>query len=109
MTEKNAHPDHEVSAPPIYGSVWRKTVTRNGRQEVDYSVRLQKRYKNEVTGQWCSTSYLRLFDLPKVILVASRIFESIVLREPAQRGSHEAGDAQTRQSPKPLAPEARSP
>jgi len=46
-----------------------------------YSIRIQKRYRDDRDGQWKTTSYLRPDELPKLALVVSKAYEFLTLRE----------------------------
>ena len=92
MSQKNQTPSLEVRAGPIVGTVWPKEITHNGGKWVEYSIRIQKRYKDQRSGEWKSTTYFRPEDMPKLTLVASRIFEHVTLRE--IRSSNGNGNAQ---------------
>lgn len=88
MTMRNAEqPIFEYRAGAISGAVWGKTSTLDGRPVVQHSVRIEKRYRDERSGAWKSTGYLRPDDLPKLALVANKIFEHLVLRAPEDSGA----------------------
>ena len=82
MIEQNKdRPIKDFRAGNIQASVWRNEVNnKDGRTEVRYSVRIQKRFKNK-EGEYENTNYLFQDDLPKIILVAQKSFEFITLRE----------------------------
>lgn len=85
-TRNSEQPIFEVRAGGISGAVWGKTATLDGRPVVQHSVRIEKRYRDERTGEWKSTGYLRPDDLPKLVLVANKLFEHLTLKgqpEPA--------------------------
>jgi len=46
-----------------------------------FSVRIQKRYRDEKSGQWKTTTYLRPDELPKLALVATKAYEYLMLRQ----------------------------
>ena len=46
-----------------------------------YSIRVQKRYRDDKDGQWKTTTYFRPDELPKLGLVVSRAYEFLTLRE----------------------------
>lgn len=73
-------PVHEVRAGAISGAVWSKTSTLDGRPVLQHSIRIEKRYRDERTGEWRSTGYMRPDDLPRLVLVANRLFEYLTLR-----------------------------
>ncbi len=85
--QKPEAPEKEYRAGTICAAVWRKEVTHQGRKWVEYSVRIQKRYKDERSGEWKTTTYFRPDDLPKLMLVTSKAYEHVALKE--LEGGHE--------------------
>lgn len=81
MTQQTQTPSHELRAGPIHGAVWPKEVTHNGRKWVEHAIRIQKRYKDERTGEWKTTTYFRPEDMPKLALVATKMYEFVTLKE----------------------------
>ena len=79
--QERQQPIKELRAGTISASVWAKTAVLDGRNVAKHSVRIQKRYRDERTGEWKTTSYFRPEDLPKLVLVASKVFEDLTLRE----------------------------
>ncbi|GMU82396.1 MAG: hypothetical protein AMXMBFR47_22670 [Planctomycetota bacterium] len=73
-------PIHEVRAGAISGAVWGKSTTLNGRPVVQHTIRIEKRYRDERSGEWKTTGYLRPDDLPKLALVASKLYEYLTLQ-----------------------------
>lgn len=91
MTTKNSdQPIHEVRAGAISGAVWGKSTTLDGRPVVQHSIRIEKRYRDERTGEWKSTGYLRPDDLPKLALVAEKLYEYLTLRTPEEASANAA-------------------
>lgn len=81
MSSKNGEqPILEVRAGGINGAVWGNSTTLDGRPVVQHSIRIEKRYRDEKTGEWKTTGYLRPDDLPKLALVATKLFEHLTLR-----------------------------
>lgn len=78
--QANRKPTREFRAGTIIASVWETAPLTSGRNATKYDVRIQKRYRDERSGQWKSTSYFRPEDLPKLALVASKVFEELTLR-----------------------------
>jgi len=76
----NNHPTKEFRAGTIVAAVWETQTTVNGRSVPQHSIRIQKRYKDERTGEWKTTTYFRPDDLPKLILVANKVYEDVMLR-----------------------------
>ena len=81
MSEQNQKPAREFRAGTILAAVWPKEVTHNGRKWVEHSIRIQKRYKDERSGEWKTTTYFRPDDLPKLALVAGRAYEQVTLSQ----------------------------
>lgn len=81
-TKTNDRPIYEVRAGGISGAVWGKSSTLDGRPVTQHTIRIEKRYRDERTGEWKNTGYLRPDDLPKLALVATKIFEHLSLRVP---------------------------
>ena len=73
-------PAHEFQVGPLFAAVWMNTRKTTQGESVVHSVRIQKRYRDDRSGQWKSTSYLRPEDLPKLALLATRVYEHIYLR-----------------------------
>jgi len=74
-------PIKEFRAGTIVATVWTDGAPTSGRQSPSYSIRIQKRYRDDRDGQWKTTSYLRPDELPKLALVVSRAYEFLILRE----------------------------
>ena len=82
MTQKkNNRPQIEFRAGGITGAVWTETAVVDGRVVPQHSIRIEKRYRDARTGEWKATGYLRTEDLPRVGLIASKLFEHLTLRE----------------------------
>ena len=74
-------PSAEFRAGGIVAIIWTKAITVDGRAVTQHSIRIQKRYRDDRTGEWKTTSYLRPDELPKLSLVAAKAYEHIVLRQ----------------------------
>ena len=82
MSEQARQPPiKEFRAGSIHAAVWRKQVTHNGRKWDDHTIRIQRRYKDQRSGQWCTTTYFRVDDLARLQLVVAKVFEYVALRE----------------------------
>lgn len=81
MTQQNQTPERELRAGTICASIWRKELSHGGRKWQEYSIRVQKRYKDERSGEWKTTTYFRPEDLPKLVLVANKAYEYASLKE----------------------------
>ena len=78
---ESSPPMKEFRAGTIVAAIWAESTPTNGRAVPSYSVRIQKRYRDDRDGQWKTTSYLRPDELPKLALVVSKTFEFLTLRE----------------------------
>jgi hypothetical protein len=90
MSKQNRVPDTEFRAGTIVGAVWSEVSVIDGRSVTQHSIRVEKRYRDDRDGEWKTTGYFRPDDLPKLSLVASKLFEHLVLRmdgAPAQRSA----------------------
>lgn len=65
----------------VVAAVWTKSATIDGRSAAQHSIRIQKRYRDEKSGEWKSTTYFRPDELPKLALVVSKTYEHLMLRE----------------------------
>lgn len=81
MAEQNdRQPVREFRAGTIVAAVWEDKTTVNGRSVTQHSIRIQKRYRDERAGQWKTTTYFRPDDLPKLVLVATKVYEDVMLK-----------------------------
>jgi len=80
MTE-NSKPMKEFRAGTVVVAIWAESTPVNGRAAPQYSIRVQKRYRDDKDGQWKTTTYFRPDELPKLGLVVSRAYEFLTLRE----------------------------
>ena len=62
-------------------AVWTKSSTIDGRSAAQHSISIQKRYRDEKSGEWKTTTYFRPDELPKLALVVSKTYEHLMLRE----------------------------
>ena len=81
MSENNK-PMKEFRAGTVVVAIWAESAPVNGRVVPQYSIRVQKRYRDDKDGQWKTTTYFRPDELPKLGLVVSRAYEFLTLREP---------------------------
>lgn len=80
MNENNP-PMKEFRAGTVVAAIWAESTPVNGRAVPSYSIRIQKRYRDDKLGQWKTTTYFRPDELPKLGLVVSRTYEFLTLRE----------------------------
>jgi hypothetical protein len=81
MSDQNKQPIKEFRAGTIVAAVWERTVAAFGKSVPQFSIRIQKRYRDDRSGEWKTTTYFRPDDMPKLVLVANRIFEYVMLKE----------------------------
>lgn len=79
----NERPIKEFRAGTVVAAIWVSKTAVNGQSTAQHSIRVQKRYRDDRTGQWKSTTYFRPDELPKLSLVVSRAYEFLTLREVA--------------------------
>jgi hypothetical protein len=80
MSQQGNRPVKEFRAGGIRASIWSSRVDRNGKAHTRFSVRIEKRSRDE-NGTWQTSSTLFPNDLPRVQLVAAKAFEFIGLKE----------------------------
>ena len=78
--EQSERPASEFRAGTVVAAVWTKATTLNGRSVPQHSIRVQKRYRDEKSGEWKTTTYFRPDELPKLALVVSKAYEHLMLR-----------------------------
>lgn len=83
-------PIAKFSSGGLNVAVWENTIeTANGPQPVE-RVTLERRYKDEKSGEWKSTNSYRMNELPKAILVLQKAYEFLACK----RRSGDEGDGQ---------------
>lgn len=99
MATQNRPPDIEVRSGGIVGSVWSDAAAGNDGGFSKHSIRIEKRYRDDRTGEWKTTGYLRVDDLPRLALVANKLFEQVTLRvgQMARGGTRRAPPAASAQ------------
>lgn len=78
--QSQKRPCREFRAGTVSAAVWEETSIVNGRNVTQYNIRIQKRYRDERSGQWKTTTYFRPDELPKLVLVANKVFEDVMLK-----------------------------
>ncbi len=68
-------------------SIWPENPTASGQSIQRFTIRVQKRYRDDRSGQWKTTTYFRPDELPKLALVVSKAFEFLTLRETGQESA----------------------
>jgi hypothetical protein len=80
-SEPAERPAAEFRAGTVVAAIWTKSTTIDGRSAAQHSIRIQKRYRDEKSGEWKTTTYFRPDELPKLALVVSKAYEHLMLRE----------------------------
>ena len=86
MSQQGNQPVKEFRAGGVKAAIWKKEAQQDGQTVVSHSVKVQKSYRDKLTGEWKTTDYFYPQDLPKLILTAQKAFEYISLRE-SEEGS----------------------
>ena len=80
-------PIKEFRAGTVAAAIWESKAPINGKPYAQYSIRVQKRYRDDKSGQWKTTTYFPPDELPRLALVVSRAFEFLTLRETEDAGA----------------------
>src|SRR5690242_13739949 len=79
-TMENKKPEKTFSTGAIQVSVWKnESTTKDGLKSDFRTINIQRRYADK-TGEWKSTSTLRVNDLPRAALALSKAFEYLVMK-----------------------------
>jgi hypothetical protein len=78
MESKN-RPEKVFSTGAVSVSVWKNEAVKDGNKSEFRTVSIQRRYADK-SGEWKSTSTLRVNDLPKAALALNKAFEYLVLK-----------------------------
>lgn len=74
-------PEKRFSTGALVATVWQNQGVGKTGEDVSYrTVSFQRRYKDP-SGEWKSTSTLRINDLPKASLVLQKAYEYLVMKE----------------------------
>lgn len=80
--ENMPQPLKRFVAGAVQASVWEnEQKAKDGQEFLTKTVRVERRYKDDKSGDWKSTSGFRPSDLPRVELVARKAFEFLALTE----------------------------
>ena len=80
-SEPAGRPAAEFRVGTVVAAIWTKNTTIDGRSAAQHSIRIQKRYRDEKSGEWKTTTYFRPDELPKLGLVVSKAYEHLMLRD----------------------------
>ena len=73
-----ANPEKKFSCGGINASVFENEILQNGKKIKIKKISFQKRFKDK-DGSWKTTSSLDIGDLPKCVLVLSKMYEYLVM------------------------------
>lgn len=77
---KGDKPEKKFSTGEISATVWNNEVKKDGKALQFRTVSFQKRYKDS-DGEWKESKSLKPADLPKAVLVLSKAFEFVSLKQ----------------------------
>jgi len=78
MSDKK--PEAKYRAGTVSATIWANQIVKDGQPLVLSSVSFEKSYKDK-DGTWKTTKSLNVQDLPKAIMVLTKAYEHIALRE----------------------------
>lgn len=80
MSEKpKQRPVFELRAGLVTAAVWEDRRTGCEQGLVFHSIRFQRLYRPNHSSQWHSSPFLNRDDLPKVAMLANRIYERLIM------------------------------
>lgn len=84
--EEPRDPEKTFRSGRMSAAIWSKEVTEDGRTFNQYSVRVQKRFKDKDDNEWKSTPYYFKDELPQLVLVATKAFEYVAMALSSNNG-----------------------
>jgi len=75
-----ALPEKKFRVGSVTATIWKNTNKVDGKEVSFYTVALERSYKDK-EDNWKTTNSLRSSDLPKAILVASKAYEFLELKD----------------------------
>jgi len=79
-TTSGRPPLKEIRVGGIAAAIWERSTEQNGMVSKQYSVRINKRYRDNKTSEFKTTEYYFPADLPKLMLAAQKAFEFVSLK-----------------------------
>ena len=76
-------PHKKFIAGAVSATIWQNAGKKDGREYEYSSLSLERTYKDK-DGKWQNTGSLRVTDLPKEVVVLSKAYEYLVLRDQAK-------------------------
>ncbi|MBT4823652.1 hypothetical protein HN695_04640 [Candidatus Woesearchaeota archaeon] len=83
MENQTNMPEKKFSAGAISATIWSNNGQKDGKEYNFSSLSLGRCYKDK-EGKWQNTNNLRVADLPKAVVVLSKAYEYLVLKENVQ-------------------------
>ena len=78
MPEK---PQKEFRAGSVRATIWEQKRTKDDREFVTQSVTVERRYKDDAANEWRSTNSFNTSDLPNIVVVVTKAYEFLTLKE----------------------------
>lgn len=84
MTDEKKLPEKKFRAGAISATIWQNEGQRSdGTQAVFNTISFERGYKDK-EGNWKSTSSLRTSDIPRAVVVLSKAYEYLVMKQSKQ-------------------------
>ena len=88
MQDNDKHvPVREYRAGKMKVAIWRREGQGNGVAPVQYSVKIQKSYRDKATKEWRTTEYLYPSDVTDLILILNKALEFTRIRRDANESA----------------------
>lgn len=79
-SHRNAAPTFEARSGSVQIAVWTESREINGDTREVHSIRIQRRYRDDTTGEWRSTNYFRPAELLQLGVLATQVYQRIAVR-----------------------------
>ncbi|MBN2458301.1 hypothetical protein JXB31_04185 [Candidatus Woesearchaeota archaeon] len=84
MKGKSTLPHKKFRAGPVIATIWQnEALSKDGTAYKFSTISIERGYKDK-KGSWQNTSSMRLNDLPRAALVATKAYEYLVLNNAAE-------------------------
>ena len=80
MAEQGDQPCASFRVGNISAAVWKKEKLKDGETYIEYSVKIQKQYKDKKDSEYKPTNYYFRDELPRLQLVVAKAYEFICLQ-----------------------------
>lgn len=74
-------PEKTFRAGAISATIWENETERDGKKSAYRTISLVRNYMDKKTNEWKTTNSFRVTDLPKAILVMSKAYEYLALKD----------------------------